>query len=475
MNKKDPREVPLDSLASLDEYGDRKYIYPAEIKGFFKNWRNIIHPLFIAFFLILPWIKVNDQQWVLLNLPERKFNIFGLSFWAHDTPMIFFVIAGLLVGLSFVTAVWGRVWCGWACPQTVFIESVFRRIEILVEGNYLARMKLDKAPMDFKKFLKKSIKWSLFLLISLIITHSFLAYFVGTDRLLDMIQHSPKENWTNFLIICITTAIILFDFGWFREQFCLIMCPYGRFQSVLMDKSSLGVFYDKKRGEPRRTKENKDNPSEQGDCINCYKCVSVCPTGIDIRNGLQMECIACTACIDACDEIMEKVNKPKGLIRYASESTLEGNKSNHLRPRTILYAVILVILLSGLTISLLKKESVSFSIIRAVEEPYKVTDTMEGKKEVINHFKVHIQNQSPSQVSTEYHLKDEDSAYQLIAPMNPAITESGAKNWIHFFVKVDLDKFHSTTDRELQIEFKTKGDSVDIDTLKSITLLGPER
>ena len=470
-----PPKNPLDSLASLDEHGDRKYIYPAEIKGFFKKWRNIIHPLFIAFFLILPWIKVNDQQWVLLNLPERKFNIFGLSFWAHDTPIIFFVIAGSLVGLSFITAVWGRIWCGWACPQTVFIESVFRRIEILVEGKYIARIKLDKAPMSFSKFMKKSIKWFLFLIVSLIITHSFLAYFVGTDRLIDMVQHNPKENWTNFLIILVTTAIILFDFGWFREQFCLIMCPYGRFQSVLMDKNSLGVLYDKDRGEPRRTKENKNKPDELGDCINCNRCVNVCPTGIDIRDGLQMECIACTACIDACDEIMEKVKKPKGLIRYASEKSIVGKKTNHLRPRTALYAVILVFLGIGFGLTLLKKEAVDFSIIRAIEEPYKVVETNGGSQQVVNHFKVHIQNQSEHEITTEYYLKDEDKAYTLVAPMNPAKTGSRKKNWVHFFVKVEVEKFHATTDRELQIEFKTKGQSVDLTTLKSITLLGPEK
>ena len=286
-----------------------------------------------------------------------------------------------------------------------------------------------------------------------------------------MIQHSPNDNWTNFLIICVTTAIILFDFGWFREQFCLIMCPYGRFQSVLMDKNSMAVLYDAKRGEPRRTKDTKDN---SGDCVNCYRCVSVCPTGIDIRNGLQMECIACTACIDACDEIMEKVNKPKGLIRYGSEASLLEEKTQNVRPRTLLYGAILIFLGIGFSISLAKKKAVDFSIIRAVEEPYKVVTTHDGSEEVVNHFKVHIQNQSTSEILTEYKLKAENADYTLVAPDNPARTGSGQKKWIHFFVKVNKEKFKNLTNKELQLEFTTKGKVVDIQTVKTITLLGPE-
>ncbi|MCB9025243.1 MAG: cytochrome c oxidase accessory protein CcoG [Bdellovibrionaceae bacterium] len=474
MNKKDPREVSTESLSSLDEYGDRNFLYPAEVKGFFKKWRNVIHPIFIAFFLILPWIKVNGQQWVLLNLPERKFHIFGLSFWAHDTPIIFFVIAGSLVGFSLITAIWGRLWCGWACPQTVFIESVFRRIEILVEGNYLERRKLAKSPLSFSKFIKTLIKWSLFLMVSLILTHSFLAYFVGSDRLIEMIQHNPNENWTNFLIICFTTGVILFDFGWFREQFCLIMCPYGRFQSVLMDKDSLAVLYDTKRGEPRRSKENKDQLDKQGDCVNCFRCVSVCPTGIDIRNGLQMECIACTACIDACDDIMEKLKKPKGLIRYASEASLTSKSLNYFRPRTLLYTFILIFLALGFVFTLIKKEPIDFIVIRAIEEPYKIVTGADGKKEIINHFKVHIQNQSSSQVITEYKIKDKDSHFLMIAPDNPATTNMGQKKWIHFFIKVDDQDFKSITDKSLQIEFKTHGTGLELNKIETITLLGPE-
>jgi cytochrome c oxidase accessory protein FixG len=467
---KDPRDVPTDSLASLDQFGDRKFLFVAEVTGKFKNWRNIIHPLFILFFLILPWIKINGEQWVLLNIPERKFNIFGFSFWAHDAPLIFFIIAGSLIGLSFITAIWGRIWCGWACPQTVFIEGVFRKIEAFVEGNYLARKKLNSNPMDLSKFSKKTLKWGLFLLASLVITHSFLAYFVGSSELLGMIQKNPKENWTPFVVILITTAIILFDFGWFREQFCLIMCPYGRFQSVLMDKNSLAVLYDSKRGEPRKSKDLPN--SESGDCINCFRCVSVCPTGIDIRNGLQMECIACTACIDACDEIMEKVNKPKGLIRYSSEAALAGEKVSHFRPRTLLYGIFLAILMAVFAFVLSQRNPIKLTILRAIEEPYKIINNSESASpQLLNHFKVHIQNQSSENI--EVNLKIEAPQLQLIAPDNPSVTESKKKKWIHFFVKMDLKDYQLLENRKIPIQFEMKGLKFQNLEIQEIQLLGP--
>lgn len=465
----DSRDVPTDSLASLDKYGDRNYLFAAEVTGRFKNWRNVVHPVFILIFLLLPWIKIGGEQWVLLNLPERKFNIFGFSFWAHDAPLIFFIIAGSLVGLSFVTAIWGRIWCGWACPQTVFIESVFRKIETFVEGNYLERRRLETAPYNFSKISKRTLKWFLFLIASLIITHSFLAYFVGSDELIEMIQKNPRENWTPFVIIVFTTCVILFDFGWFREQFCLIMCPYGRFQSVLMDKNSMAVLYDSKRGEPR--KSNKVNSSEQGDCVNCYRCVSACPTGIDIRNGLQMECIACTACIDACDDIMKKLKKPVGLIRYTSEAELANEKVQHLRPRTLLYGVVLAFLAAAFAFVLTQRNPVKVTIIRAVEEPFQIADNESDNPQLINHFKVHIQNQSSDKVAVFYKIDSQE--IQLISPENPALVNSRTKKWIHFFVKLELKKFSNSNIKELPISFEIKGSKINSLHQQTIHLLGP--
>ena len=367
MSKKD---VVTERLSTTDEHGARVFVYAARIKGYFNSHRTKVHAFLILLFLILPWLKINGEQSLLLDLPNRRFNFFGLILWAHDAPLFFFVLAIIVFSLALVTAVWGRLWCGWACPQTVFIDAIFRRIDEFVEGSYIRRIKRDKGPWTASKVIRKIIKVSIYLFITLIITHSFLAYFVGTDNLADMISSPPNQNWFSFGFIVFTTAALMFDFLWFREQFCLIMCPYGRFQSILMDEHSLAPLYDEKRGEPRRgrVKDQKD----QGDCVNCFKCVTVCPTGIDIRNGMQMECVACTACMDACDSIMEKIDKPKGLIRYNSEAGLENKK--RFRPRVLIYSVSLLISAIGLIYFLNERNPYSISLLRQKGAPFKVLE-----------------------------------------------------------------------------------------------------
>ncbi|RYG63166.1 cytochrome c oxidase accessory protein CcoG [bacterium] len=322
-------ELPKERLSTTDQAGRRIHLYPASVKGYFRDRKRYVHGFLLIVFLTLPWIHVSGRQLLLLDVAHREFFFFGLHFRAHDAPLILFLLLGFTFGIGLVTAIWGRVWCGWACPQTVFIEFLFRRIERLVEGSHRAQRALDERPLDSEKMMKKGLKWFLFVVVSLGISHSFLGYFVGTRELVRMVSSSPLENWTSFLMILVTTGIIAFDFGWFREQFCTIMCPYGRFQSVMMDNHSTIVAYDLKRGEPRRG--TAPSPSAQGDCVNCLRCVQVCPTGIDIRRGLQMECIACTACIDACDEVMTKVDKPLGLIRYTTERELAGKKTKNVR------------------------------------------------------------------------------------------------------------------------------------------------
>jgi len=303
-------------LSTTDNKGNRIFLYPAEVKGFFRKHRNIVQVALILFFLVLPWLKWNGVQLFLFDIPNRTFHLFGILFKAHDAPLIFLVLAIVTIGLAFITALFGRVWCGWACPQTVFIDGVFRRIETWVQGDYLKRRKLTKDPWTSEKISKISFTWFLYFIVSAIIAHSFVAYFVGSDRLIAMILGTPQENWTAFTIVMGMTLVLLFDFGWFREQFCIIACPYGRIQAVLMDKKSMSVIYDYNRGEPR--KDPAVSKDKQGDCVNCRRCVEVCPTGIDIRRGIQMECIGCTSCIDGCDVIMTEVKKPLGLIGYHS-------------------------------------------------------------------------------------------------------------------------------------------------------------
>jgi cytochrome c oxidase accessory protein FixG len=382
------RELPQERLSTTDERGKRVYIFPEQVDGIFRKWRTITHIILIVILLVLPWVKVNGYQALLFDIPNRRFSIFGLTFWAHDGPLIFFILAILTIGLAFITAVYGRVWCGWGCPQTVFVDGVFRRIEYLIMGSHIRQMNLAKGPWNKEKTLKYTTTWFLFTVVSLIITHSFLAYFVGSERLVEMTQHRPGENWTIFLFMFFITSFLLFDFGWFREQFCIIMCPYGRIQSVLMDDDSVTVAYDYNRGEPRRGSVIHQ-PKIEGDCIDCYKCVSVCPTGIDIRNGMQMECVGCTACIDACDEVMQHIDKPKGLIRYVSGNSLKGLTAKFFKPRTAIYSMLLILIFSLLIINVYKREEIMVTILRGKDLPYQVVQVGEDKK-IINHFKLHL-------------------------------------------------------------------------------------
>ena len=255
MNK-DESDIPIyeTRLATTDENGNRVYIHPEDIKGKWKSRRDIFYWFLIFVYLFLPWIYVEKKQWILLNLPKREFHLFGNVFYGHDGPLLLFVILGFVILMAFITSIWGRVWCGWACPQTVFIDAIFRRIEKIVEGNSRKRKALEQAPWSLSKVLKRTLKWILFILVSLHIVHSFLGYFVGTHDLIEITLSSPEKNWTLFITMLTMTGIILFDFGWFKEQFCIIACPYGRFQSVVMDDASMIVAYDKKRGEPRRSK-----------------------------------------------------------------------------------------------------------------------------------------------------------------------------------------------------------------------------
>jgi len=319
-------ELDPERLATTDEHGNRIYLYPEDVKGVWKTRRKRFYWFLIGLYLILPWIYIKNRPALMVNIFEREFTFMGFTLHGVEPLLFFTLLATGLFLMAFLTSLLGRVWCGWACPQTVFIQSIFLKIEALVEGKARVRRELDLSPWNMEKFFKRFLKWSLYLLVSLHIAHTFVGYFVGPRELLFITTHSPSENWGLFLGTMIFTAIILVDFGWFREQFCLVACPYGRIQSVMMDENSLVVSYDAKRGGPGKGTEGVLKEKE-GDCINCYNCVKVCPTGIDIRRGTQLECIACTQCIDACDDIMTKLHKPKGLIRYSSEVEIQGKKS----------------------------------------------------------------------------------------------------------------------------------------------------
>ncbi len=459
----------LNKLSSIDASGARLNIIPADVQGFFRRHRNWSQAVLLIIFLGLPWIEHNGQQIVLLDIINRRFHLFGLTFQSHDAPLLFFLLAIATLGLAFVTAVWGRVWCGWACPQTVFIDAVYRRIEEWTEGSYIERRKLRTQEFSLSKFRKTGSKWLLFTAVSSLFAHSFVAYFVGSKSLLAMMQKPPAENWTYFLLIAGFTLLLLFDFAWFREQFCVIMCPYGRIQSVLLEPSSMAIVYDTQRGEPRRQKTTITKKT--GDCVSCNRCVEVCPTGIDIRNGLQMECISCTACIDACDAIMTKVKKPPGLIRY---QTLDGSKINLFKFKTLSYAALITIATVGLIYTLLSREDVNISVLRAIDTPYELTTDINSQPTVLNHFRLHLNNQLGQ--SSRYHvtLSSQSLARGVsltVAQNSVVIKPYGNWTW-HLFVTAPRKLFeHSGTEQADVILTNDKGEIF----TEKLALIGPKK
>lgn len=447
--------------------------YPMAARGFFRKYRTLTQLLLITVFIILPWIKINGLPAILINLPGRRFTFFGLSFWGHDAPLLFFLFASFSLGLLFTTAVWGRVWCGWACPQTVAIDGIFRKIEFLIEGNHIARKKLRDMPLDKEKIIRVTVKWLLFFFVSSLLSHTFFAYFAGTGKLVSMALSSPTGNWTSFLLTNTITLIILFNFGWFKERLCTVICPYGRLQSVLMDEDSLVVAYDENRGEPR--KGRKSDSGKTGDCINCYKCVAVCPTGIDIRRGIQMECIACTSCIDACDEIMRIIKKPDGLIRYESENGLKGEKTVFWKMKTYIYLGLTMLSLLGLFLSVLNRSDLDITILRAHETPYQVLETSKEKILITNHFTLNLKNQS-SQTMEVNIIQPEGinkSEIEIIAPTFPVTIPPGAATKDHVFIKFPKSILNKKGRGKLQLPIMAELNQTKQKYIKEINLVGP--
>ena len=369
-----------DSIATIDEKGKRNFIFPKKPKGKFYNYRTYVSWFLLAFLLAAPFIKIKGNQFLLFNVIERKFHIFGFPFWPQDFHLL---VISMLVSVVFIilfTVVFGRIFCGWMCPQTIFMEMVFRKVEYLIEGDRTKQIKLEKQAWNAEKIRKRVTKWIAFFIISFIISNVFLAYIIGSDEVLVYATDGPFENIATLVNLLVFTAIFYFVFAWFREQVCIIVCPYGRLQGVLLDNKSINVAYDFVRGEgdngrkKLRKNENRDELG-YGDCIECKQCVLVCPTGIDIRNGTQLECINCTACIDACDEIMDKSGFEPGLIRYASEDDIEKKEKFKFNARLIAYSAILTILVGVLVTMLFLRNDVEATILRLPGQTFQTTAT----------------------------------------------------------------------------------------------------
>ncbi len=352
------------SLATVTKEGKRKWIYPKKPRGKFYNARSIVASFLLLFLFGAPFIKIGGHPFIILNVIERKFIIFGIPFGPQDIYLFALAMIAVIVGIFLFTVVYGRLFCGWICPQTVFMEMVFRRIEYWIEGDASRQKALNNAGLSSQKFFKKLLKQSIFFSLSFLIANTFLSYIIGVDKLYKYILETPAQHPATFFAVLIFSALFYFVFSYFREQACTIVCPYGRLQGVLLDPDSIVIHYDYKRGEPRG-KIRKDSSASDGDCIDCRLCVDVCPTGIDIRNGTQLECVNCTACIDACDEVMEKIGRPKKLIKYASKNEIEIGKKSKFSPKATGYTLVLVALSAIILFLLLNRSEVKLNVLRS--------------------------------------------------------------------------------------------------------------
>ncbi|WP_282180246.1 cytochrome c oxidase accessory protein CcoG [Maribacter stanieri] len=398
-----------DSIGTIKEDGKRAWVFPKKPSGKLYEYRKYVSYVLLAFLILSPFIKINGNQFLMFNVLERRFNIFGFPFYPQDFHL--FVIS-MIIGVVFIalfTVAFGRIFCGWMCPQTIFMEMVFRRIEFWIDGDRGAQIRLDRQEWNAEKIRKRTLKWFIFFIISFIIANVFLAYLIGSDRLIQYITDGPTQHVSTMVSLLIFTAVFYFVFAWFREQVCIIACPYGRMQGVLLDNKSIVVAYDHKRGEAEngRKKWRKNENREElghGDCIDCFQCVNVCPTGIDIRNGTQLECVNCTACIDECDTIMEKVNLPKGLIRYASEDEITKKEKFKFTPRLKGYTAVLVILTGVLVGMMFLRNDLEANILRL---PGQLYEHKEGNI-ISNVFTYKLLNKTTKAV--------EDVHFELMSP-----------------------------------------------------------
>ncbi len=425
-------------LPTLNADGTRRRVRPRLYQGPRLKWRTRVAYALMALFAGLPWLEINGKPAVLLDLPRREFTLFGSTFLPTDGVLLMLLLLSIFVAIIWTTALVGRAWCGWACPQTVYMEFLFRPIERLFEGRREDQIRLDQKGGGPRRFAKNVA----FLLVAFVLANIFLSYFVGVKTLLVWARLSPLEHWSPFLIVAATTALIFFDFAFFREQMCTVACPYARIQSVLLDRRSLVVGYDRPRGEPRS--KGKPQPG-RGDCIDCQACVVACPTGIDIRDGLQLECIACAQCADACDTIMDRIHKPRGLIRYGSQDTLERHEAAKvLRPRVVLYPLLLAALLAALFAMGSKRAEAEITVLRGIGAPFVV----EGER-VTGELRIKIRNRGAQ--DERYRLSIAATPpVELIAPENPLDVRAGAQRTTAVFVVAERASF-SAGHREIRV------------------------
>lgn len=432
-----------DRLSTVSSEGKRVWVFPKKPKGKIYNYRKILAAVLLIFFYVAPFIKVKGDPLLLLNVIERKFVIFGVIFWPQDFHLVVLSLISMVVFVILFTVIFGRLFCGWVCPQTIFMEFVFRQIEYLIEGDFNKQKKLARQSLNFEKVWKKSLKHIIFFIIAFITALTFLAYLVGVDQVIAMVKAGPAASLVTYFGLLLFSGAFYFVFAFFREQVCTIACPYGRLQGVLLDTKSIVVAYDHKRGDPKgKHKPLEDRKaSGKGDCIDCRSCVMVCPTNIDIRDGTQMECINCTACIDACNAVMDRVGQPRGLIRYDSEKGITEGKTSIFNTRSLAYSAVLTILLIIVGTSFVMRTDFETTILRQRGTLFQEY----GENSYSNIYQIEIVNKTRQEHQVEVKLLDPQG--DIILMGDPIVAEKGEVGSGSFLAVLNKSQMKSSNTR----------------------------
>ncbi len=454
-----------DHISTVDEKsGKRIWVYPKKPKGRFYRWRTWLSWILLGFLFAAPFIKVNGHPLLLFNIIERKFILFGVQFLPQDFHLFVFAALTAIVFLILFTVIYGRIFCGWVCPQTIFMEMVFRKIEYLIEGDAKAQKRLAEAPWTAEKIFKKTLKIGIFFLIAVFIANIFLSYIIGADQVLKIASEPISQHLGGFIAMLLFSFVFFGVFAYMREQVCIAICPYGRLQGVMINQDTVVIAYDFVRGEPRgklRKGQADSDAPKQGDCIDCKLCVQVCPTGIDIRNGTQLECINCTACIDACDAVMDKIGKPRGLIRYDSYNGIVKGEKKILTPRVIAYTVVLGLLILGNILLLSHRSEVETLLLRAQGQLYQRVE----ENYISNLYNYEVINKTEEDMPVSFRLTESDREklpgirFRIVGENQPVAKAGKAVKGV-MFIDIPEDQLKSRK-TVLHIEVISDGKIVD--------------
>jgi cytochrome c oxidase accessory protein FixG len=454
-----------DSVAHISAEGKRVWFFPKKPKGYFYNLRSYLSWVYLVVFFGLPFVKFHGAPLFLLNIIDRIYIIFGVRFWPQD---FFIFVLGMLIFVVFIilfTVIFGRVFCGWVCPQTIFMEMVFRKIEYWVEGDRKAQMALRAEPWNSKTLSRRILKIFLFFAVSFAIANTFLMYIIGSDAVWNIATESVSKHVGGFSAIVVFSFVFFFIYYWFREQVCLIVCPYGRMQGVMLDKNSIAVTYDHVRGEPRTKHIKKTADQPHGDCVDCLECIRVCPTGIDIRNGLQLECVNCTACMDACDNVMEKTHREKGLIRYASENSIVTKTKLRINKRILAYCFVLLALICVEAFLLITRSELEVNSVRTRNTLF----TVESDGEIGNLYNIKLINKTSNEMNLEFKIEGKHAHFDWIGHQNKL--QSGEMKNGELFIYVPLNELPAQRNR-VELEIYSNGE---LKATEHLVLLAPNK